>query len=73
MKRAGKAPGRGAKKKPKAARITRRRKPEDMSLEAWQVALRRQYAAEQSFKVRNVGGRPVFSEFKVANPQTKRT
>jgi superfamily II DNA or RNA helicase len=44
-----------------------------MSLEAWQVALRRQYASEQTFEVRNIGGRAVFSEFEVTNPQTKRT
>jgi superfamily II DNA or RNA helicase len=57
--------------KAKSDKVPRLRKPEEMSLEAWQVALRRQYATEQRLKVRNVGGRPVFSEFEVANPQTK--
>jgi len=62
-------PGRTAKPK----KISRLRKPEDMSLEAWQVALRRQYGREQQFRVKNVGKEPVFSEFEVTNPQTKRT
>lgn len=57
--------------KAKTGRVPRLRKPEEMSLEAWQVALRRQYAVEQEFEVKNIGGRPVFSEFEVANPQTK--
>jgi len=59
--------------KAKAGKVPRLRKPEEMTLEAWQVALRRQYATEQAFKVKNIGGRPVFSEFEVTNPQTKRT
>ncbi|MFA6133162.1 MAG: DEAD/DEAH box helicase [Phycisphaerae bacterium] len=53
--------------------VSRLRKPEDLSLEAWQVALRRQFAGEQDFKLRNIGGEPIFSEFEVTNPQTKRT
>jgi superfamily II DNA or RNA helicase len=52
--------------------LSRLRKPEDLSLEAWQIALRRQFAAEQKFKIRNVGGHPIFSEFEVTNPQTRR-
>jgi superfamily II DNA or RNA helicase len=44
-----------------------------MSLESWQVALRRQFAAEQKFRVRDVGGQGIFSDFEVTNPQTKRT
>ncbi len=42
-----------------------------MSLEQWQVALRRQYAKEQKFHVENVGHEPIFSEFIVVNPETK--
>ncbi len=44
-----------------------------MSLEAWQIALRKQFAAELRLTIRNVGGEPVFSEFAVTNPWTKRT
>lgn len=44
-----------------------------MSLEAWQIALRRQFAAELRLKIRNLGREPVFSEFAVTNPRTNRT
>jgi superfamily II DNA or RNA helicase len=53
------------------AKISRLRKPEDMSLEQWQVVLRKQFAQKQSFRLTNVGGAPIFSEFTVANPQTQ--
>lgn len=43
-------------------------KPSDMSVEEWQVALRRQYAVKQNFKVKNEGNHPVFSDFAVFNP-----
>ncbi|MCL6503050.1 MAG: DEAD/DEAH box helicase [Pirellulales bacterium] len=44
-----------------------------MSLEQWQVALRRQFGREQKFRLKNVGGAPLFSEFEVTNPHTGRT
>lgn len=62
-KRAAKAP----------KRISRLRKPEDMSLEAWQIALRRQFGRELKLRLKNVGDAPIFSDFEVTNPQTKRT
>ncbi len=54
-------------------RVSRLRKPEEMSLEAWQVALRRQFGADQAFRLKNIGGEPIFSEFEVTNGQTGRT
>ena len=42
-----------------------------MSLEAWQVGLRRQYGQKQKFKIENVGSHPIFSDFKIINPQSK--
>jgi superfamily II DNA or RNA helicase len=54
-------------------KISKLRKPEEMSLEEWQVALRRQFGREQKFKLRNKGGEPLFSEFEVTNPQSGRT
>jgi len=60
-----------AKAKPK--RISRLRKPDDMSLETWQVALRRQFGSEQNFKLVNLGPEPIFSDFEVTNPRTERT
>jgi hypothetical protein len=44
-----------------------------MSLEAWQVALRRQFAQEQKFRVKNIGAQPIFSEFHATNPQSGKT
>ncbi|MBM3318649.1 MAG: DEAD/DEAH box helicase, partial [Candidatus Eisenbacteria bacterium] len=54
-------------------RLSRMRCPEGWSLEAWQIALRRQYGLGQSFRVRNLGAEPVFSEFEVTNPETRRS
>ena len=60
-----------AEKKPK--KTPRTRKPEDMSIEEWQVALRREYGREQDFTLRNIGAEPIFSEFAVTNPKSGRT
>jgi ERCC4-related helicase len=53
--------------------ISRTRRPEGMSLEAWQTALRRDFGRAQQFRLQNLGADPVFSEFAVTNPQTKGT
>jgi hypothetical protein len=53
--------------------VSRLRKPPEMSLEAWQIALRKQFAAELRLTITNVGREPVFSEFVVTNPRTNRT
>jgi superfamily II DNA or RNA helicase len=54
----------------KITKISRLRKPEDMPLEQWQIALRKQFAQKQNFRLKNFGNEPIFSEFMVANPQT---
>ncbi len=54
----------------KVKKISRQRKPEEMVLEQWQIALRKQFAKEQNFQIKNIGFDPVFSEFMVKNPQT---
>ncbi|MCA9417658.1 MAG: DEAD/DEAH box helicase family protein, partial [Candidatus Omnitrophica bacterium] len=54
-------------------RTPRTRKPKEMSLEEWQVALRREYAREQKFQFNNLGEEPIFSEFAVTNPESRRT
>ncbi|MGO8688336.1 MAG: DEAD/DEAH box helicase [Thermoguttaceae bacterium] len=54
-------------------KLSRLRKPDDMSLAEWQTALRRQFGRQQPFKLKNVGGKEIFSEFEVFNPETKRT
>ncbi|HLX61164.1 MAG TPA: DEAD/DEAH box helicase [Planctomycetota bacterium] len=60
-------------KKLKPAKTPRTRKPEHMSLEEWQVALRREFGREQKFKLKNVGSEPVCSEFHVSNPESGRS
>ena len=55
------------------ARLSRLNKPEDMSLEDWQIELRRQFGREQAFTLKNLGEQPIFSEFEVTNPQSQST
>ena len=69
----GKRPSARKARKVRIKKLSRLRKPEDMSLEQWQIALRREFGRQQNFRLKNVGGEPVFSEFEVTNPQTKRT
>ena len=66
--KAKKAAKRKAKKA--APKLSRQQKPQGMSLEEWQIALRRQFGREQKFKLENRGADPVFSEFAVTNPQS---
>jgi SNF2 family DNA or RNA helicase len=49
------------------------KKPEDLTLEEWQYALRKQFAETHFFRIRNKGPHPVFSDFEVYNPETKLT
>jgi superfamily II DNA or RNA helicase len=44
-----------------------------MSLEDWQIELRRQFGREQNFQIRNAGDHPVFSTFDVTNPDSRNT
>ena len=46
------------------------RKPDDMTTEEWQIALRKQFAEKQNFKVKNIGDHPVFSDYRVYNPES---
>ena len=67
--------GSTAAKRAKAKKLTptktpRTRKPEHMSLDEWQVALRREFGREQKYALKNTGEEPVFSEFRVSNPQS---
>jgi superfamily II DNA or RNA helicase len=61
--------GRNRKKRKRAAKLSRLHRPDDLSLEDWQIELRRQFGREQKFRIKNVGDQPVFSEFEVLNPQ----
>ena len=64
---------RAHKGKPPRKKISRTRKPQDMSLEEWQIALRRDFGREQDFEMKNIGNEPIFSEFAVTNPDSGRT
>jgi superfamily II DNA or RNA helicase len=44
-----------------------------MSLEEWQTQLCRQYGREQKFKLKNLTGEEVFSDFQVRNPESGNT
>src|SRR5579863_6825778 len=59
--------------RPATRKLSRQRKPADMSLETWQRELRRQYGREQPFDLTNVGAERVFSDFHVRNPQSGST
>jgi len=65
------------KTKTKEEKITKRipyyRKPDDMTVEEWQVALRKQFAEKQNFTFKNIGDHPVFSDFNVFNPVSGNT
>lgn len=49
------------------------RKPDNLSLDEWQILLRKQYAGLQEFKINNIGSETVFSDYTVFNPVTKNT
>lgn len=66
-------PLKNKKKVKKETKIPYHRKPEDMTLENWQIALRRQYAKELKFEIENIGNHSVFSDFLVLNPTTNNT
>lgn len=51
-------------------RLSRARKPEELSVEEWQAGLRAQFGREQPFAIERLGREPVFSEFLVSNPQS---
>ncbi|MCF8247258.1 MAG: DEAD/DEAH box helicase [Saprospiraceae bacterium] len=58
------------KKTPKEKKISFHRQPEDLSLERWQTALRKQFGKDSAFTFENAGQHPVFSDFVVKNPDT---
>lgn len=57
----------------KPQKLSRTRRPDGMSLEEWQRALRQDFGKSQSFELANVGERKVFSEFRVTNPASGNT
>ncbi len=62
---------RNTTKPTKAPKLSRTHAPDGLSPIDWQRALRRQFGREQSFDLENIGAEPIFSEFRVGNPQSK--
>ena len=58
---------RGRKKAPKKPeppkRISYYRKPDNLTVDQWQLALRKQFGEENEFQVTNIGTQKVFSDF----------
>lgn len=50
-------------------KIPYHRKPSNLSLEEWQVALRSQFAKEQNYRLTKLTGDSVFGDYTVFNPQ----
>ena len=65
-----KHPASKTKKTPKEKKIPYHRQPEDLDLERWQIALRKQFGKDSPFVFENLGEHPVFSDFMVRNPDT---
>jgi superfamily II DNA or RNA helicase len=61
------------KRKPLPLKISRTHKPEHLELKEWQRLLRKEYGQKQSFKFKNEGDHPFFSEFSVTNPESSKT
>ncbi len=61
------------KKKTIKLKVSKTHKPEDIGLEEWQRILRKQFAEQQKFKLKNSGAHPIFSEFLLTNPETEKT
>lgn len=53
--------------------LSHTRKPSDMTETAWQISLRVQIAANESFTIKNIGQEAVYSDFSVTNPSSKNT
>lgn len=57
----------------KKDKVPYNKKPEKISFKEWQIALRKQFALDQKFKIKNSGEHPVYSDFDVTNPTTQKT
>lgn len=56
-------------------KISYYRKPDGLSLDQWQIALRKQFGEdnENEFRITNIGNQEFFSDFQVTNTQTSNT
>ena len=54
----------------KIKKVSYYRKPDDLSTEEWQIALRQQFALKQEFEIQNTSDEKVYSDFLVYNSET---
>lgn len=62
-----------AKKAAKPAKVSYHRQPGDISLDLWQLKLRKQFGEDNPFEISNLGHHPFYSDFEVYNPSVKST
>jgi superfamily II DNA or RNA helicase len=72
-KAAGKTAQKKKTTKKKPAKVSYHKRPGDLSLDLWQLGLRKQFGEDNPFEVENIGYQPVFSDFSVWNPATRNT
>jgi superfamily II DNA or RNA helicase len=60
-------------KKKTESRIPYYRKPDNLDLDKWQIAIRKQFGKESDFQIINIGSQVFFSDFHVLNFATKNT
>ena len=60
------------KRKKSKNQVSPLKRPEHLSLEEWQIALRRQIGQDSSLRLKNMGNHPVFSDFEVRNVKTSK-
>lgn len=51
--------------------VSYHRKPDDLTMDEWQIALRKQFAENQKYAVTNIGAEEVLSEYNVSNFDSK--
>lgn len=44
--------------------------PVDLSIDEWQYALRKQYAENHTFGIKNLGDQAVFTDFRITSPES---
>jgi hypothetical protein len=54
-------------------RVPYYKKPDGLTVEEWQAALRKQYALEQKFQIKNIGSHSLYSDYEVYNPESDQT
>ena len=64
-------PKSGRSTPPAEPRLSRTRRAAGLQVADWQAALRRQFGREQRFGLENLGSHPVFSDFRVYNPESR--